>query len=158
MNSTVRALWGTAAAFAEERGLRVDRLSEDFDGVMFLIREAGDLDSTGTWVSFRFLWSDIRSGELSQAFREYREALVRGFGDTPEEREAARLETQRELGKQKTPFRPGRHRVRLAVGCRLTGYARGILAAANHVDGALGPWSNVPVTSLSRWLRSKVYR
>lgn len=141
MNSTVRQLWGAAAAIAEERGLRVVKVRESDHGVEMLVRRSSDMDSTGPWVSFLFSWDIIEAGEFALAFREYREALARGFGDTPEEREAARLEAQRELGKQKTPFRPGRRRVRFGVHGQAKVQGRHPIPDVHRIAHERGPWS-----------------
>ncbi len=115
MSVVQKTLLRVARNIAEDRGLVLEKMNSYSEGISVVARRSDDYDSTGRWGRFVFPLRRIEDGEYRELLDEYRAHLSTVFGATPEEVKAIREVEQKELGKQKTPFRPGRRRVRLPM-------------------------------------------
>lgn len=97
----------------EDRGI-VCRFTVRTDGGVGVLASAPS--GTAPSLAFVFQTEDFENGDYRRMLDGFRRALRLRFGATQEELAADREEARAELGKQRTPFRPGRHRVRLRVG------------------------------------------
>ena len=107
MNVMQRTMWATMDGMAKEYGGIAERVDRP-DGFMVYVRNQAGKDSC--WADVPFL--AIENEGYRAMLDSYRELLQRELGYLPGELKSIRTETQKEFGKQKTPFRPGRRRVR----------------------------------------------